>query len=41
VLCICRWCCRRGDGYLLLITFGRRGLAGAFLADLGIVFSFR
>src|SRR5438477_9271585 len=28
-------------GYLLLITFGRRGLAGAFLADLGIVFSFR
>jgi len=22
-------------GYLLLITFGRRGLAGAFLADLG------
>ena len=28
-------------GYLLLITFGRRGLAGSFLADLGIVFSFR
>ena len=29
-------------GYLLLITFGRRGLLGAFLADhLGIVFSFR
>ena len=29
-------------GYLLLITFGRRGLVGAFLADyLGIVFSFR
>ena len=28
-------------GYLLLITFGRRGLAGAFLADIGIVFSFR
>jgi molybdate transport system permease protein len=29
-------------GYLLLLTFGRRGLAGAFLAEqLGIVFSFR
>src|SRR5882757_8217855 len=29
-------------GYLLLITFGRRGLVGAFLADhFGIVFSFR
>lgn len=28
-------------GYLLLITFGRRGLAGSFLADIGIVFSFR
>jgi molybdate transport system permease protein len=29
-------------GYLLLITFGRKGVAGAFLADyLGIVFSFR
>ena len=29
-------------GYLLLISFGRRGLIGAFLADyLGIVFSFR
>src|SRR5215470_10173515 len=28
-------------GYLLLITFGRRGLLGSFLADLGIVFSFR
>jgi molybdate transport system permease protein len=29
-------------GYLLLLTFGRRGLIGAFLADqLGIVFSFR
>ena len=29
-------------GYLLLITFGRKGLVGAFLADhLGIVFSFR
>ncbi len=29
-------------GYLLLITFGRKGLIGAFLADhLGIVFSFR
>jgi molybdate transport system permease protein len=29
-------------GYLLLLTFGRRGLVGGFLADhLGIVFSFR
>jgi molybdate transport system permease protein len=28
-------------GYLLLITFGRKGLVGSFLADLGIVFSFR
>jgi molybdate transport system permease protein len=29
-------------GYLLLISFGRRGLFGAFLADyFGIVFSFR
>ena len=29
-------------GYLLLISFGRKGLLGAFLADhLGIVFSFR
>src|SRR5436305_2282149 len=29
-------------GYLLLISFGRRGIFGAFLADyLGIVFSFR
>jgi molybdate transport system permease protein len=29
-------------GYLLLITFGRRGVVGAFLADyFGIVFSFR
>src|SRR5882672_438053 len=29
-------------GYLLLLTFGRRGLIGAFLADeFGIVFSFR
>src|SRR6266699_4191616 len=28
-------------GYLLLIWFGRRGVIGAFLADLGIVFSFR
>src|SRR6202011_4774814 len=29
-------------GYLLLISFGRRGVIGAFLADhLGIVFSFR
>jgi molybdate transport system permease protein len=27
-------------GYLLLIAFGRRGIFGAFLADLGIVFSF-
>ncbi len=28
-------------GYLLLITFGRRGAAGEFLASIGIVFSFR
>ena len=28
-------------GYLLLITFGRKGLVGGFLADIGIVFSFR
>src|SRR5260370_17549084 len=29
-------------GYLLLLTFGRRGLIGSFLAEqLGIVFSFR
>jgi len=29
-------------GYLLLLTFGRRGLVGAWLSDnLGIVFSFR
>jgi molybdate transport system permease protein len=28
-------------GYLLLLSFGRRGLFGSFLADLGIVFSFR
>jgi molybdate transport system permease protein len=29
-------------GYLLLVSFGRQGLIGAFLADyLGIVFSFR
>ena len=28
-------------GYLLLITFGRKGLVGSFLADFGIVFSFR
>jgi len=28
-------------GYLLLITLGRKGLIGGFLADLGIVFSFR
>jgi molybdate transport system permease protein len=28
-------------GYLLLIAFGKRGIFGAFLADLGIVFSFR
>jgi molybdate transport system permease protein len=28
-------------GYLLLIAFGRRGLFGAWLADIGIVLSFR
>jgi molybdate transport system permease protein len=28
-------------GYLLLLAFGRRGLVGAWLADLGIVFAFR
>src|SRR5712691_2255415 len=28
-------------GYLLLITFGRKGLIGGFLSDFGIVFSFR
>ncbi len=28
-------------GYLLLIAFGRRGLFGTALADIGIVFSFR
>jgi molybdate transport system permease protein len=28
-------------GYLLLITFGRKGLVGGFLADIGVVFSFR
>ena len=28
-------------GYLLLITFGRKGAVGSFLADFGIVFSFR
>jgi molybdate transport system permease protein len=28
-------------GYLLLIAFGRRGVFGSFLADLGIVLSFR
>ena len=28
-------------GYLLLIAFGQRGIFGAFLADIGIVFSFR
>jgi len=28
-------------GYLLLITFGRKGAVGGFLADFGIVFSFR
>jgi molybdate transport system permease protein len=26
---------------MLLITFGRKGLVGSFLADIGIVFSFR
>ena len=28
-------------GYLLLLTFGKRGPVGAFLSDYGIVFSFR
>jgi molybdate transport system permease protein len=28
-------------GYLLLLTFGRRGIAGEFLEHFGIVFSFR
>lgn len=28
-------------GYLLLLMFGKRGAIGAFLADYGIVFSFR
>ena len=28
-------------GYLLLLTFGRRGLMGGLLAEIGIVFSFR
>lgn len=28
-------------GYLLLLAFGRRGLFGAWLAEIGIVFSFR
>jgi molybdate transport system permease protein len=28
-------------GYLLLLAFGRRGLLGAWLADIGIVFAFR
>ena len=28
-------------GYLLLLTFGTRGPVGSFLAELGIVFSFR
>jgi molybdate transport system permease protein len=28
-------------GYLLLMTFGRKGLVGGFLEDIGIVFSFR
>ena len=28
-------------GYLLLLSFGRRGVIGSFLADFGIVFSFR
>jgi molybdate transport system permease protein len=28
-------------GYMLLIAFGRRGIFGEFLANLGIVFSFR
>ncbi|MEG9528954.1 MAG: molybdate ABC transporter permease subunit [Hyphomicrobiales bacterium] len=28
-------------GYLLLLTFGRRGLFGSALAEIGVVFSFR
>ncbi|GEO99173.1 molybdate ABC transporter permease subunit [Methylobacterium haplocladii] len=28
-------------GYLLLLTFGRKGLVGSWLAEIGIVFSFR
>lgn len=28
-------------GYLLLLAFGRRGLFGAWLAEIGLVFSFR
>ena len=28
-------------GYLLLLAFGKRGFIGAWLADIGIVFSFR
>jgi len=28
-------------GYLLLLSFGRKGLVGAWLAEIGIVFSFR
>ncbi len=28
-------------GYLLLLAFGRRGIFGSWLADIGIVFSFR
>ncbi len=28
-------------GYLLLLTFGRRGALGAWLAEIGIVFAFR
>ena len=28
-------------GYLLLLTFGRRGAMGAWLSDIGIVFAFR
>jgi molybdate transport system permease protein len=28
-------------GYLLLLSFGKRGFIGAYLAELGIVFSFR
>ncbi|GJE53549.1 molybdate ABC transporter permease subunit [Methylobacterium thuringiense] len=28
-------------GYLLLLTFGRKGLVGSWLSEIGIVFSFR